>query len=513
VGPAGSTIASSTGEKTDPISGGSLYVTRSKARTVSNSFSYVQLLSKNFSTFGDPWFKGQRYRHYIYSAAVKSGFDWIVFFLIPKGIILGVMNTATAQSFTILVFSFILLAWMVKVGVGSYEAPRVLKTRGLPYIPIPFRCNLDQITQLVTAQLESVTANLGLQERRDMALTKLEDGHRGHDLIIMNSLHAAHGVESWQYKVAKYTERGASETHGSDRSVSMYSHYKSFLHYSTYIYVMLTFLDGRTPELAIALDFCFNLLFGFQYGMSFYITRESYKHIRTKFRFEEEAVPMQEMQASFRLLLVVAVSAAWCLRVSTGINVTRLLRPILLVTSEASSMKAAEVFLKTISDAKVIFMLVVTLFAIVALCYTMLFKGLFSEAAHDKIIVNSFMDSFISMFFFMTAGDNYSDLAPPGIQTSRWYICFFGPIVIFGVFFAMASDNCTPSVPLSTAPTLNRTSLYYRLCSSVHLRHRSTSTRWSLRRCAQSRTASSVLLCSPSGRCPLMTPRTQQANS
>lgn len=133
-----------------------------------------------------------------------------------------------------------------------------------------------------------------------------------------------------------------------------------------------------------------------------------------------------------------ALLLAWFSRLGTDFNAVRLLRPVLLVTSSNTALRAVGVFHDTIKGARVVFLLLLTLVSITAVGYTLLFKGVYSEAAYDSTIVDSFLGSVIDMFMLTIAGDNYQDALLPALRHSKAYVLFVLPVAFVGVFFVMA---------------------------------------------------------------------------
>jgi len=109
---------------------------------------------------------------------------------------------------------------------------------------------------------------------------------------------------------------------------------------------------------------------------------------------------------------------------------------LLILTSSDKAIKALEIFIRTCIHAKIVFLLLGAIYLAGSLSGMLLLKDVFQPS--DSVTMGSFMDSFVVMFMFITAGDNYMATVPPSYQYSELYIWFFGPLVFFGVFFVMS---------------------------------------------------------------------------
>ena len=189
---------------------------------------YLNQRSSNFSTFGTPASRNHYKRHYIEAIAVGKGFDWISFGVFPKatrttyvilialhtmhtvlmqppsgrpppnprvrllalfllqGVMLDFVQTGTAETFAIMVFCYAIVAWAVQSiwgkepdveDNGDREDDDPEDTR--PYSPSPYKCDTVQVLALIRKQLDAVADGLDLQERRELALRKLEMGSQG----------------------------------------------------------------------------------------------------------------------------------------------------------------------------------------------------------------------------------------------------------------------------------------------------------------------------------------------
>jgi len=110
-----------------------------------------------------------------------------------QGVMLGFVKTGTAETFAIMAFCYAIVAWAVQSlwgkepdveDNGDREDDDPEDTR--PYSPVPFKCDTVQVLALVHKQLDAVAGGLGLQERRELALRKLEMGNQGGDLCLKN---------------------------------------------------------------------------------------------------------------------------------------------------------------------------------------------------------------------------------------------------------------------------------------------------------------------------------------
>ena len=217
--------------------------------------------------------------------------------------------------------------------------------------------------------------------------------------------------------------------------------------------------------LMIFLDIVFIMAFMAHALVSYYVTRIAYDHLQKFYQFEGR--PMQETMKLVMMAVMMALFITWVIRLpAEGFNYTKFLRPVLLITSSITCQKAVAVFIDTLIDMKVMFLLLTTIVATVATAFALLFKGIFSDAAFDLHTVDSFLDSTVDMFMFMvsgssrtrapddpllptqpydlavrrapSAGDNYPELTAPAFVYSTYYVLFFGPVAFFGVFVIMA---------------------------------------------------------------------------
>ena len=120
------------------------------------------------------------------------------------------------------VFTFVVLIYIAQGLIGvPYDEP-VLDIYRRPLSPPPFSCDPDEALRIINMQMASVMAEMTLKEKRAMAMDKMALARDHCDLIILNSIHATHGLDSWQHQIASIITQDAPVFWKSNRYMQFF---------------------------------------------------------------------------------------------------------------------------------------------------------------------------------------------------------------------------------------------------------------------------------------------------
>ena len=253
-------------------------------------------------------------------------------------------------------------------------------------------------------------------------------------MLVLNGIEAECGRDSWQYRLVLTLAHDFPPFDGNI--------YKQVFQYIIPLYVAMTFVDVSIEERVMnVIDFVVIAFFLVHYGLTSYLERTAFNQLRRKFVFPGSGfsqLPVQEQHMAIRLGLLGLTLIAWAVRVSGGPNLVLYCRPLMLITGTGGGIKVAWIFIATTMDAYLVFMFLMVVYVVSAILFMLLYHQVFTAVAGDPVLIDSFLQSFVHMFMYVTAGDNYGTLVAPSYAYSETYIFFLYPVAFLGVFFIMA---------------------------------------------------------------------------
>jgi hypothetical protein len=145
--------------------------------------------------------------------------------------------------------------------------------------------------------------------------------------------------------------------------------------------------------------------------------------------------------------VVAAVAVDWALAVTVSVSVEYWLplRPLIMVLRNAVIRDAVVTFWRTLKsawDVFVVFFLIVTTSAVFGV---LLFRDHLASEATSVYMYSSargtfrnIYNAFITMFIFISTGENYNELVYPAFSANPWFLAYFFMIIMVGMFFVLA---------------------------------------------------------------------------
>eukprot|EP00656_Telonema_subtile_P009800 TRINITY_DN1462_c0_g1_i5.p1 TRINITY_DN1462_c0_g1~~TRINITY_DN1462_c0_g1_i5.p1 ORF type:complete len:902 (-),score=302.47 TRINITY_DN1462_c0_g1_i5:287-2992(-) len=136
--------------------------------------------------------------------------------------------------------------------------------------------------------------------------------------------------------------------------------------------------------------------------------------------------------AGIVLLLWVTVGLSFA---NDSMNLTGFVKPLVVLTKMQEIRAAFQVFVWAILEARAVFAIFFIMLVQAAVMMLLLFRDRYPPSQVLGTTADTFTDSFVAMFVFITSGENWDQVVYPMYEWSKSSAIFFLCLVVIGLFF------------------------------------------------------------------------------